>query len=363
MSGSRYDIAVVGAGPAGSTAARYAAEAGARVLLLDRRREIGVPVQCGEYVAKNHEVANLFPTVRDIDDLMEIPNACNEGDTPIIRLYSPKGRTFDVPFRGYSVQRDVMDRRLADRAADAGADLHTATTFRTMRGTTLETDRGTFEARVVVGADGPRSTVAAAVGLPHPVSAPAMSAVYDGPFDDVTHLRFGNLAPGGYAWIIPKRGAANVGLGTWQYYNGRLNELFWRFTDGLDLPRRKGFGGWVPVLGPIPETVRGNVLLAGDAAGHVMATNGGGINVAMICGRIAGQVAAEHVRAGTPLASYETRWRAAVGGPLKTGARIKRLADRFFSRDGALELSMRFLGARRMERAIRCRPLFFGGAS
>src|SRR5256885_11108270 len=83
-------------------------------------------------------------------------------------------------------------------------------------------------------------------------------------------------------------------------------------------------------MGPPPRTVKDNAMLVGDAAGMVMATNGGGNNVAMIAGRIAGMTAADHLLDGTPLDAYESRWRAAVGGPLAQGVRIKRLAERFF---------------------------------
>ena len=99
-------------------------------------------------------------------------------------------------------------------------------------------------------------------------------------------------------------------------------------------------------------------MLVGDAAGMVMATNGGGNNVAMIAGRIAGNTAADHVEDGTAVAEYENRWRSAVGGPLDEGVRIKRLADRFFGSDRMLDLAMILLGRRRMARAIRCQSLF-----
>jgi digeranylgeranylglycerophospholipid reductase len=95
----------------------------------------------------------------------------------------------------------------------------------------------------------------------------------------------------------------------------------------------------------------------------VMATNGGGNNVAMIAGRIAGLTAADHVMGGTPLEAYESRWRAAVGGPLDRGVRIKRLADRFFGSDRLLEAAMLLIGRRRMARAIRCQRLLLSSAA
>jgi len=104
-------------------------------------------------------------------------------------------------------------------------------------------------------------------------------------------------------------------------------------------------------------------MLVGDAAGMVMATNGGGNNVAMIAGRIAGLTAADHLLDGTPLDAYETRWRAAVGGPLEQGVRIKKLADRFFGSDRLLEAAMVLIGRRRMARAIRCQRLLLPSAA
>lgn len=310
-------------------------------------------------MATNEEVRAIFPTSDDLEDLMEVPYRIRMWDTDVLRLWSPSGRYWDVPFKGFTVARDEMDQRLADQAVAEGAELRTKTTCLTVRGNEVVTDRGTFAGKVIVGADGPSSRVAKSVGLPNPVTGPAMSAVVEGDFTTVTDLYFGNLAPGGYAWLIPKDGCANVGLGAWQHFDGNLNRLFEAFLRRQGLPLKRGTGGHVPVLGPVDRTVKPPVLLVGDAAGHVMATNGGGINVAMITGRIAGTTAADHVLDGVPLDAYEARWRAAVGGPLAQGARIKKLADRFFGSDRSLDLAMRILGARRMARAVRCQPLFF----
>ena len=356
-------MVVVGAGPAGSTAARYAARRGLKALLLDKRKEIGVPVQCGEYVAEDDEVRAIFPTVTDLGELMEVPHRVKQIDTPLIRIWSPRGRAYDIPFHGYTVRRDKMDQGLADQAVLEGAALLKETPVLRVRGKEVFTPRGSFEAEVIIGADGPRSTVAQSVGLPWPTSAPAMSTTADGAFGNVTDMFFGNLAPGGYAWIIPKGPCANVGLGTWEHFHGNLRQLFDKFLTARDIRPGKATGGYVPVLGTVERTVKDRALLVGDAAGMVMATNGGGINVSMIAGRIAGMTAADHLLGGVPLDAYESRWRAVLEGPLDEGVRIKRLADRFFGSDRLLEAAMFLLGTRRMGRAIRCQNLLGRGVA
>lgn len=350
---------MVGAGPAGSSTARYAAKRGLSVLLLERRKVIGSPVQCGEYVAHNSEVRLIFPAVSDLDDLMKASYAAKQIDSDLTRCISPRGRVYEVPFDGFTVDRTAMDQGIAALAVQEGAELVKEVTALGIRRNKVLTNRGDFEGKVIVGADGPLSGVARWAGLPNPISAPAMSATIRGEFSTITEMYFGDVAPGGYAWIIPKGETANVGVGVWPNFMGNLRAYFEAFVKRMRLPPAHGTGGFVPIMGPLKSTVKGNMILVGDAAGHVMATNGGGINVSMICGRVAGQVIAEHLQEGVPLAEYERRWRALVGGPLERGRKIRRLADHFFVNESRLEHAMSFLGPRRMGRAIRCKRLFF----
>jgi len=351
---------IVGAGPAGSTTARYAARRGHSVLLIDRRKVIGVPVQCGEYVASNEEMEEIFPGIADMSDLMKAPYSVKLIDMDEIRIISPGGREYLLPFRGFTVDRALMDQAVANQAVEQGAKLITSVTALDVRGGKVITTKGEFEGNVIVGADGPYSRVAKSVGLEWPVSSPAMSATLKGKFSDTCDMYFGNLAPGGYAWVIPKGGTANVGVGVWPKFKGRLNDPFQAFLRKMHLPAVHGTGGYVPVMGPVPQTVKRNVILVGDAAGHVMPPNGGGINTGMICGRIAGEAIHEHLSNGAPLGDYEYKWRALVGKALARGVKIRRLADHFFGSDRSLERAMRFLGPKRMGRAIRCQRLFFG---
>src|SRR5439155_286056 len=101
---------------------------------------------------------------------------------------SPKGRRYEVPFKGFTVRRDRMDQGIAAQAVDEGAEIMTETTVVRVHGEEVATNHGTFQGKVVIGSDGPRSTVAKSVGLEWPVSAPAMSATADGDFSNSTDM-------------------------------------------------------------------------------------------------------------------------------------------------------------------------------
>ena len=344
---NRCDVIVVGAGPAGSTAARYAAETGLDVLLIDKRKEIGVPVCCGEFNAAPEILASVLPNASGLDELFPVDPALVRREIRGAVAVSPGGREYGFELPGYTVDRDAFDRHLADAAVRAGAVLSPDTKFLGREGGRVTTGRGEVEARVVVAADGPLSPVCRSAGMERSaVLAPAITCRVDGEFGDRLRFFFGNrIAPGGYAWVFPKRGCANVGLGV-QMRGTPVPVLLRAFLASNGFSARDVQAGFVPVSGPIRETVRGNVLAAGDAAGQVVASNGGGIATAMICGRLAGLAAADHLLRGEPHAAYEREWRSAIGRELLAAARTKRLADRVLGSDFLLERTMRLLGGR-----------------
>jgi flavin-dependent dehydrogenase len=173
-------------------------------------------------------------------------------------------------------------------------------------------------------------------------------------------MYFGTIAPGGYAWVIPKRKGANVGAGfNPLLLKERPSELFSRFVSKLGIQHGEATMGFVPQSGPSVDTVRGNTILVGDAAGHVMATNGGGIPIAMIAGRIAGRTIRDHLKNGVPLSEYETRWRAVLGKPLADSLWTRELSDIFLPTDRRTEFAMSVLGRRGLARAIRCCKVFY----
>ncbi|MBI5014481.1 MAG: NAD(P)/FAD-dependent oxidoreductase [Deltaproteobacteria bacterium] len=313
------DVLVVGAGPAGAVAAREAARAGARVLLVERKREVGVPVRCAEFVPWG--VADLvspsrLPVVQRVEGL---------------RTHVPSGRCVRTRSPGVLLDRAFFDRRLTEAAAAAGAEVWTrARLVRRLRGGFRVEREGrsvVVEAQVLIGADGPRSLVAEWLGNP-----PQRCAV--GAQVTVTLTRpqaeaevfFGPEYPGGYGWLFPRGGSANVGVAVDRALGGEVQRalagLLGRLgRSGLVAPGAilRRTGGLIPIGGPRQWTQTGRVLLVGDAAGHTHPITGAGIHHALVGGGVAGRLAAEAVASGEPavLDRYEKECRAWLGGALQ----------------------------------------------
>jgi digeranylgeranylglycerophospholipid reductase len=364
----RFDVAVVGGGPAGALAARAAAERGARTVLVDHRREIGQPVQCGEFLPTPVELSDLFDCPAVIAAAYDVPSNSILRETRWMSCVSPFGRTYRFPLGGYTVSRRAFDKALVARAEGAGAEVRFPCGVTGVSDDELTcSDGGTIRARVIVGADGPTSTVGHAVGFrPRRTMFRMITATVDGPLDDSITLYFGRAAPHGYAWRFPRAHDANVGLGVAHLpASTSLGQLLERFAERERLgPIRERTPWWVPI-GPPPESlVVGRALFAGDAANLVMATNGGGIPSALVSGWLAGTAAAAHVRDGAPLAEYDRAWRAALYAPLARAARIQAFSDGVGRFDPLLALGMRYIGASGLDAMMRLRwPPRLGGAS
>jgi digeranylgeranylglycerophospholipid reductase len=253
------------------------------------------------------------------------------------------------------------------RAEGAGAELRYPVGVTGVRGREVRLANGTtVEGQVVIGADGPLSTVGRSVGLvPERTMFRMITATVDGPLSDGIELYFGRDAPGGYGWSFPRTHDLNVGLGVPVLRPGAsLGRLLEKFVARNHLRAlRERTQWWVPVGPPPASLVRENVLLCGDAANLVMATNGGGIPTAMLSGWLAGTAAAHHVREGAPLGAYDTAWRAGLFDPLDRAARVWQWGDHFARYDPLLALGMRYIGSSGLDRMMRLRWPWRGGGS
>ncbi|MEI7907172.1 MAG: NAD(P)/FAD-dependent oxidoreductase, partial [Bacteroidota bacterium] len=160
-----YDIIVVGAGPAGSTAARYAASGGAKVLMLEKDRDVGYPVRCGEAVSHEGVVQFITPDPKWIASTVTK-----------FRLVAPNGKSVvpKLDGSGYVLERRIFDYELAKLAANEGAEVITkAYVYDLLREDgkivgvkTLIKDKQTeIRAKVIIAADGVESRVGKWAGI------------------------------------------------------------------------------------------------------------------------------------------------------------------------------------------------------
>src|SRR3989475_9488746 len=146
-------------------------------------------------------------------------------------------------------------------------------------------------------------------------------------------------SPGGYGWIIPKgHGRANVGIGIREPYVRRewqIRDLLTGFIEKnkVAAKRLKGgktaslIGDSLPVDGPLTRTYTDRVMAVGDAAGVVMATHRGGVQTAMINGRLAGEAADRDFEDKTPLSSYGDAWKGQIGAGMEESKEKRAASD------------------------------------
>jgi digeranylgeranylglycerophospholipid reductase len=333
------DVLIVGAGPAGCAAGAASAKRGARTLVIDRKKEIGTPVQCGEVVS-----SSLLS-----QSGLRLPAAAIAFRQDYTRFVLDRKWTLDnrSPYwRGVTVERKMFDKFLAEEAARSGAGVQADTCLVDlerngdqvlrakvrMRGREVE-----IEPKVVVAADGVHSTVGRLLGRNGFDRTDLATGVE---FEMVSKRKLPPcmqifIEPEiglGYGWVIPKGDRrANVGFGQVGKRLSRRDALLdWivqhpivssYFDDRCILEVKTGDA-------PVPDfeggPAVGNVLFAGDAAGQTLAFVGEGIMPAYLCGGCAGEVAAKAVLNGVEaLKGYDGEVRQLVGAEMSLGSDLR----------------------------------------
>jgi len=350
-----YDIVVVGAGPAGSLAAKTAAEKGFRVILLERGRRPGDKNVGGELLTQ--DVFHHFSWMAE--GPLERPITrwsfhLHREDGSLVELAFSRSKPF-----GYTVHRPEWDRWVSKAAAEAGAQLKTSTLVeRVLKNEGgyaigVETSKGEkFYGSLVIGADGVNSVVARSFGLrgkwPPEAVALAVKQTYrlgenlvSGRFTRGGCVEalvvFDDHYPSGYCWVFPSKRLVALGVGA-TLNSKEPPKLQLKRMLRLPAVRERVKGGrlieeaarLIPVGPPAAKTFGDGILLAGDAAGFTCPMEGAGYEAAAYSGKLAAEVACEALSAGDVsagfLSAYEERWRESwIGLNLDFGGRMQNL--------------------------------------
>ncbi|CAN5431137.1 geranylgeranyl reductase family protein [soil metagenome] len=291
-----WDVIVVGAGPAGSTAARVAAEAGARVLLIDRATFPRYKTCGGGITGRSLRAMPDAARATFEADISEFGLSREGGDRVMLHA--------DTPFLGM-VQREHFDQALVDAAAAVGVEFRDATAMRGLEEVEAgirirlagEGAGGELFARVVVGADGSSGRTSGYVGVEFAASDLGLEVeveAIDHEWASTAMFDWGKDA-GAYAWLFPKHDSLTIGViqrtgvpdATRAYLELWLRQLG---LAGATRLRESGhMTRWRSRTSPLR---RGTVLVAGEAAGLLEPWTREGISFALRSGAMAGAAAA-----------------------------------------------------------------------
>ena len=326
----RCEVIVVGAGPAGSTAARELGARGISVVMLDKT-VFPRDKPCGGLVStrcRNHIGVDLSPVIeRTIDE------ACitlNQRRSSELRCPSPE------PFC-YLTQRSRLDALLAEKAVEAGAVFRQRAIIRSIErggdGITVRTADESLHGRVLVAADGASGVTARMAGIELPdhnrsVALEGNISPRGGvpkKWDHALGVDFGTVE-GGYSWLFPKGDHLNIGLGGYRHVGPKLRtglRDIVRFY-GHDPDALWGVRGYhLPQRRETSALVDGNVVLVGDAAGLLDPLTAEGIFAAVRSAQLAAGRIADHLADGNiGLDGYADDLEEAILSDIRVAARF-----------------------------------------
>ena len=359
----QYDVAIVGAGPAGSTAAIFLSKKGFKVALIDKSN-FPRDKPCGGGLPAH--VLKKFGNI--------IPKYLIESHSYGGTTFSPSQKyqikhIADEPFTSM-ILREKFDYGLVKEAIKNGAEFKPGKKVIDIeilkeKGRLIFEDKTSIESKIIIGADGVWSTIAKKTGLSNKNSKIGFSVVEEYELDEVTmekyfgkkrlgyiHSKFENLA--GYGWVFPKKRHLNIGVGELIYKScGKesvnFKEIYKNYITFLRKQRlipesikiKKLKGGALPVY-PLKKTYSNRVILIGDAGGFINSSTGEGIYYAMASAKIAAETIEKSLKIGDTserfLSNFQKKWKKEFGTELKILYFISKRQQKWKSREKNLML-------------------------
>jgi len=334
-----YDTIVVGAGPIGGYVAGKIAEKKYKVIIFEKNKQIGTPVNCAGLVS---------PRVFDFLDIQkeEVVQNTLKG----AHIHSPSGNILTIggnKVDAYAIDREKFDNEIIKKSKEKGAQVYLDNNVLSAQKINDHIEITTskkleVKTKLVIGADGPHSIIRDRFILPEPkeflrgIGAEITNTNLD---PDFVEIFVGEkIAPGFFAWIIPtndKGTKARIGLCISQnikespkfYFQNFLKDKnSSKFFENINI--EKYIGGVIP-LGFLKKTYATNVLVVGDAAAQVKPTSGGGIYTGLLsasyCAKVAIDALQENNFSSQFLKKYHKLWYADIGMELFLGLRFRKI--------------------------------------
>jgi geranylgeranyl reductase family protein len=339
----KYDVTIVGAGPAGSTAANYISEKGFKVALIDKSK-FPRDKPCGGGLPQH--VLKRFKSLIS-EDMIE--SHSYGGTTYSASLKYEIKYKGDEPFTTM-VLRKKFDFDLVKKAIDKGTDFIDDKKVKDIKifsdkASALLADDTKIDSDIIIGADGIWSTVAKKVGLRKKTIPRGLSVVEEYELDEkimdeyFSELRLGYIHPKfqnlvGYGWVFPKKQHLNIGIVEFMYdlkKHNKASNLKKYYENYFSLLKKQKLipdnlkigelkGGALPIF-PLEKTYCDRVILVGDAGGFIDSFSGEGIYYAMTSGQIAAETVEKALSDGNTsskmLSNYQKSWKKDFGKDLK----------------------------------------------
>ncbi len=337
----RYDLVVVGGGPAGSSAAFSAAKAGIKTALIEKEGSIAETVRTSGVTWIQN--INEFGIPEDCYNPIKNFSFCSPNNKVSISDTVPRAAVLDVrkTYRWLAKQAEEQGTVIFVKTAITDAIKNPDGDITGVSGIN-QNGKVTFHARVVIDASGFPSTVSKAMGYVTPWKRFGAGAEYEARVEKADKDRWWLMvgqqySPAGYAWIFPLgNNIVRIGVGVGKPDSDvdpaqRLDEIMEKrigpIRDLGEITPIEFHYGLIPNDGLSRKTVFNNLILVGDAAGQANPLVLEGIRYAIKFGRIAGQTAAEAIKSGrtseNELRPYEDSWKKEIKSKINSAGKVQ----------------------------------------